>query len=147
MRDYLSIASAPYDEPCVQVNSQGDYHEDMKAECRRFMELIRKKLGPEPPGARLAVKSNPHDFGTYYDVVCYYEDGDEEAANYAYRCEGDTPRTWDDDHLSLEEEARAQERKKAREGICRECGEETEDPVAFAEHVMEHVRAHRRMEV
>ncbi|MDP2949229.1 MAG: hypothetical protein Q8P22_06800 [Chloroflexota bacterium] len=99
MRDYQSIASAPYDEPCVQVNPQGDYHDAMRAECRRFIELIRKKLGPEPPGAHLAIKSCPHAFGTYYEVVCWYDDS-QEAADYALRCESDAPLTWNDDkHL------------------------------------------------
>lgn len=96
MRDYMSIGSAPCDEPCVQVNPEGDYHDAMKAECRRFLDLIRKKLGEEPPGAHLGIKPNPHDFGTYLDVVCYYDDGDAEATDYAYRCEADAPRTWDD---------------------------------------------------
>ena len=97
MRDDISIGSAPCDEDCVQVNPQGDYHEAMRAECRRFLELIRKKLGPEPEGARLAIKSNPHDFGTYYDVVCYYDTESEEAIKHAFRCEGEAPRTWTDD--------------------------------------------------
>jgi hypothetical protein len=97
VRDYIEIGSAPCDEDCVQVNSEGDYHQAMRAECRRFLELIRKKLGPEPPGAVLAIKSNPHDFGTYYEVVCHFDDSDEEARAYAFRCEAETPRTWDDD--------------------------------------------------
>ena len=97
MRDYISLGSAPCNEDCVQVNSQGDYHEAMKAECRRFLELIRKKLGPEPTGARLAITSSPHDFGTYYEVVCYFDDDNEEARGYAFRCEGHAPSTWHDD--------------------------------------------------
>ncbi|MFH1141963.1 MAG: hypothetical protein V1724_09980 [Chloroflexota bacterium] len=105
MRDYVSIGSSPCDEECVQVNERGDYHDAMKTECRRFLDLIRKKLGPEPPGAHLGIKGNPHDFGTYYEVVCYYDDGDEEAAEYAYRCESDAPRTWADDKPLVQEQA------------------------------------------
>jgi hypothetical protein len=97
MRDYVSIGSAPCEENCVQVDPEVDYHEPMRAECRRFMELIRKKLGPEPEGAHLAIKSNPHDFGTYYDVVCYFDDTNEEARRYALRCEANAPTTWADD--------------------------------------------------
>ena len=141
MRDYISIGSAPCDEDCVPVNSRGDYHEAMRAECQRFLELIRKKLGPEPPGARLAIKSNPHDFGTYYDVVCYFYDEDEEARKYAFRCESDSPRTWADDKLTAEEEAAYKAREDAKEGVCRVCGEEIEDPELFRAHIMEHARA------
>ena len=64
MRDYVSIGSAPSDEDCVAVGSE-DYYKKARAECQRFIEVIRKKLGPEPSGARLVVKSFPHDFGTY----------------------------------------------------------------------------------
>ena len=114
MRDDISIGSAPCEESCVQVNREGDYHEAMRAECRRFLDLIRKKLGPEPEGARLAVKSNPHDFGTYYEVVCYFEDGDEEAREYALLCEGEAPTTWKDDTLSPAQKAAHEARRAAR---------------------------------
>ena len=140
MRDYVSIGSAPCDEDCVQVTKEGDYHEAMKTECRRFLELIRKKLGPEPPGTRLAVKANPHDFGTYYDVVVYFDDEDEQARGYALRCEGWSPRTWADDHLTPEEETSLKGREKAREDICGVCGEEIEDPEIFRHHVAAHTR-------
>lgn len=141
MRDYMEIGSSPCYEDCVQVNPRGDYHEAMREECRRFLELIRKKLGPEPPGAHLAIKNNPHDFGTYYEVVCHFDDTDDEARTYAFRCESDAPRTWADDHLCPEEEAQAKAQKEAMEGVCRECGEEIEDPELFSEHIMDHVRA------
>ncbi|KKN20131.1 hypothetical protein LCGC14_0938740 [marine sediment metagenome] len=97
MRDHISIASAPALEDCVQVNPSGDYHDAMKAECRRFLDLIRKKLGPEPPGAMLTVKSNPHDFGSYYEVACLFDDENEEARKYAFRCEAEAPLRWSDD--------------------------------------------------
>ena len=96
-RDCVSIASAPYEEECVQVERTGAYVQPMKTECRRFLDLIRKKLGPEPEGALLTIKGFPHDFGTYFEVVCNYDDENEEAAAYAYRCESDAPKTWDDD--------------------------------------------------
>jgi hypothetical protein len=56
---------------------------------------IRRELGEEPAGARLRIKSNPHEFGNYLEVVCNYDDSNEEAADYAYRCE-DTAGDWDD---------------------------------------------------
>ncbi len=96
-RDYMELGPAPCEEDCVQVTRKGGYLLKMREECLRFIELIRKKLGPEPEGARLSVKSNPHDFGTYLDVVCYYDDEDDEARRYAYRCEREAPRTWTDD--------------------------------------------------
>ncbi len=94
--DDMSIGPAPCNERCVQVGEE-HYIERAREESRRFIELIRKKLGPEPEGALLRVKSNPHEFGTYLDVVCGYEEGNEEAEAYAYLCESEAPQTWQDD--------------------------------------------------
>lgn len=94
MIDYISIGSAPSDENCVQVNPKLDYLPAMQEECGRFIELLRKIHGPEPEGARLRIKSNPHDFGTYLDVVCYFNDDLPEAVAYAFRLEAHVPRTW-----------------------------------------------------
>lgn len=94
MRDYLSIGSTPCDEPCAQVGAEDYYARSMK-ECKAFIDLIRRKLGPEPNNARLAVKAFPHDFGTYHEVVCYYDDEDEKATEYAFKCEDDAPSKWE----------------------------------------------------
>jgi hypothetical protein len=92
--DYIDIGSTPADEECAQVGSP-DYARRAREECNRFINLIRHVVGPEPEGARLTVKSNPHDFGTYYEVVCYYDTENEEARKYAYRCERDAPTRWE----------------------------------------------------
>ena len=91
----MSLGPAPCDEKCAMVG-EPDYYERARPESQRFIEAIRAKLGPEPPGARLKLKSCPHDFGTYLDVECEFDDGDEEARTYAYLCESEGPRTWDD---------------------------------------------------
>jgi len=57
-RDHIDIGSAPAEEDCAQVGTP-DYTAKVSAGCLRFIQLIRKHVGPEPPGARLAVKSNP----------------------------------------------------------------------------------------
>ena len=44
----------------------------------------------------MKIKSFHHDFGTYYEVVCYYNDNDEEAQNYCYTIEADMPERWED---------------------------------------------------
>ena len=68
MPSYLSLAPTPVEEDCAQVGTD-DYTARARAECQRFITLLRKKFGPEPDGARLAVKSFPHDFGDYFEVV------------------------------------------------------------------------------
>ena len=94
MRDYISIGPTPGDEDCQQLGQ--DYDEQKaRAECDRFLALIKKVVGEEPTGATLAVKTQPHDFGCYLEVVCYYDDNDEEAVEYAFRCEEDAPTEWE----------------------------------------------------
>jgi hypothetical protein len=95
MRDYLELGPTPCNEPCAQVG-EDDYTARAFAECRRYIECIRKMLGNEPDGARLGIKAFPHDFGNYHEVVCYYDDDNEEAVNYAFKCESDGPKTWCD---------------------------------------------------
>jgi hypothetical protein len=57
-------------------------------ECKAFINMIRRVIGPEPEHANLRVKSFPHDFGTYVEVVCYYDDEDRGSLDYALKCEG-----------------------------------------------------------
>lgn len=99
-KDYISIGSSPCDEQCVQVEPSGAYVGPMREECKRFLELVRKVMGEEPAGARLSIKGFPHDFGTYYEVVCYFDDDNEEARNYAFRCESEAPTRWETANVS-----------------------------------------------
>jgi hypothetical protein len=97
MIDYLYIGSAPVEEDCAQVGSP-DYSTKARAECRRFMDQIKRHY-PEPENGWLQVKSNPHDFGTYYEVVACYDPSDADSAHWAFDVEGDVKNVlmvWDD---------------------------------------------------
>lgn len=87
MRDYLEIGSTPADEDCAQVG-QPDYAEKARAECKRFIEQIERHY-PSPELGYLKIKSNRHDFGTYYEVVAVYDNEDEASTQWAYAIEGD----------------------------------------------------------
>ena len=95
-RDFLEIGPAPCDEECAQVGDP-DFHSRAGEECRRFVELIRKKLGPEPEGATLRVTTHYHDFGPYPEVTCWYDDELPAAVDYAFRCESEAPTRWEND--------------------------------------------------
>jgi hypothetical protein len=95
MRDWIDIGSSPPGEPCAQLGEAG-YWEQAKREGRAYIALLRRSLGEEPTGARLSVRSNPHDFGTYLSVVCYFDTDSKEAADYALRCESQGPEYWDE---------------------------------------------------
>jgi len=94
-RDQMELGPTPPDEDCAQVGSD-NYRQRAIEECRRYIELIRVKLGPEPEGAKLKITSNPHDFGKYHEVACEYNDELPKSVDYAYACESDGPKTWDD---------------------------------------------------
>jgi hypothetical protein len=95
MREYVNIGSSPVEEDCAQVGDP-DYPTRAREECRRFIELIRMRLGPEPEGARLVIKAFPHDFGTYHEVVCWYDDEMPKSVDYAFKCESDAPSRWEE---------------------------------------------------
>jgi hypothetical protein len=93
-RDSIGIGPTPSEETCEQLGPNYNSSKALK-ECRVFVEQLRRVFGPEPVGARLTIKSSPHDFGTYLEVECMYDDTNEEAMAYAFRCEANTPELWD----------------------------------------------------
>jgi len=100
VRTYLSIGSSPPDEDCAQVG-HANYKEKAAKECERYIKLIKITCGLPPENASLAIKSFPHDFGTYYEVVVYYDDQDENAINYAFHVEKNEPMTWYDNRKRI----------------------------------------------
>ena len=95
MREYLELGQAPAGEACAQVGDP-DYRVKAIRECQTYIQAIRNYLGPEPEGALLSYKAFPHDFGSYYEVVCHYDESKPESVEYAYRCEKEAPLTWAD---------------------------------------------------
>ena len=95
MRDFINIGSTPSEEDCAQVGSDG-YYEKATEECHRYLKCLRQHFGLEPVGAKLGIKGFDHDFGTYYEVVCYFDTEDREAIDYAFRVESGAPGRWSD---------------------------------------------------
>lgn len=93
--EYLTIGPTPSGEDCAQVGSP-DYGKKARKECTAFLNQLRRTFGEEPDGACLRIKSNPHDFGSYYEVVCSYDPDDPAAVAYALKCESEAPEEWDD---------------------------------------------------
>ena len=91
--DYIPLGSAPANEDCADIGMRG-YAAAARKECQAYIEAIRRKLGPEPAGARLAVKPFPCESGSYYEVVCRFDSAYPAAAAYALRCEREAPESW-----------------------------------------------------
>jgi hypothetical protein len=93
MRDFLNIGSTPTDEPCAQIGSP-DYYERARIECRAYANQLKRLF----PFGSFVVKSFPHDFGTYFEVVAKY-DTDEQEREAAFAAEANSPEHWDADAL------------------------------------------------
>ena len=88
--DYLELGPVPADEDCQQVGMDSyDYHKDI-ADLRRYKAMLQKRW----PTAHFTIKAFPHEFGTYREIVVYFDDDDEDAI--AYDVEANLPQTWND---------------------------------------------------
>jgi hypothetical protein len=92
-KDVVYLGCAPAEEECAQVGSP-DYEDRAKRECLAYIEAIRAVCGPEPEGAKLKIKRDIHDFGSYLEVACEYDTENRTAAEYAARCDDHAPTTW-----------------------------------------------------
>jgi len=97
----ITIGSAPPEEQCAQLG-EDNYPVRARAECRRFISQLRRVAAAaniDLGALTLHVKGFSHDFGTYYEVVAQFDEGDEVSSTAAYWLEANTPETWDDEAL------------------------------------------------
>lgn len=93
--DYIEIGCSPYDEDkCVQVSDKVDYRAAMRHECEVFCRQLQRVYNPQH--CQLAIKSFPHDFGSYLSVVASYDDENEAAVDEAFAMEAGCAK-WDDE--------------------------------------------------
>jgi hypothetical protein len=91
-RAFIVLESGPAEEECAEIGGPG-YKERALRECNALVRQLCRQFGPEPQGASLAVRPMPHEAGTYYTVVVFYENATAEA--YALRVESEFPERWD----------------------------------------------------
>ena len=91
MLDYLCLGPVPAYEDCQQVGTDSyDYQKDTE-DLRRYKSMLEICW----PEAHFAIKSFPHDFGTYREVVVYYDTEDENPI--ALEIEANLPKTWNEE--------------------------------------------------
>jgi hypothetical protein len=99
----LTLGSTPANESCAQLGSP-DYYTKAQAECRRYIDALQahyraKHAGRDLPyGCTLKIRSNPHDFGTYYDVVARFDTSNPAAERAAYWLESNAPCEWPEEN-------------------------------------------------
>jgi hypothetical protein len=91
----IEIGGVPSEEDCVATGVTENATSLNRLECRAYIEALRLKYGSEPEGAKLSTKGNPHDFGTFYEVVCRYDPEIKAAWEYAYLVENGLARWLD----------------------------------------------------
>lgn len=96
MRDFLELGTTPYGEDCAQVGSD-NYRENARKEANRYIAMLEKRFPFKPEKCQYGIKWNPHDFGSYAEVVIHFDDQDEMSQAYAFHVENNLPETWDDD--------------------------------------------------
>jgi hypothetical protein len=97
MQQYFDIGPTPCDEECAQVGTD-DYYRKAKIECTAFKNQLRRHFGDEKRhNCMLVTRTNAHEFGDYYEVVCFYLDQDPESEKFADKIANETPITWDDE--------------------------------------------------
>lgn len=92
--DVYWLGPCPAEEDAVQVGSP-DYARNAKAQCRAYIDAIRAVCGHEPEGARLTIRAQQHDFGSYYEVAVAFDGNNQVAAEYAAKCDDSAPTTWE----------------------------------------------------
>lgn len=94
-REYLELGTCPInaeeDSPQIGVDDQWN----VSLWARVWRDQLRRAC---PHAAdRIKVKSFPHDFGRYYEVVIYY--GSDAEEEQAFELEGSLPEDWDETAL------------------------------------------------
>lgn len=102
---FVEIGPAPANETPIKPGTPG-YSWKSADQGTNFIDLIRSKLGKEPPGARLGLKTlGDETLGVTIDsrigsgknqlvVVVYYDPSNNESKEYAYNVKANTPKTW-----------------------------------------------------
>lgn len=101
MRDYLTLGPTPSDEKCSQVGTD-NYVEQSKKECTAYVHQLERLFttaidSKVPEDCYFGIKRFDHDFGSYREVVIYYDSDNEESSNFAFNVENNCPANWDDE--------------------------------------------------
>ena len=98
MIDYMDIGSSPTDEYCAQLGSDG-YEVLSRIELNAYVHQLERMFPhvKETDSLKFAVKRFNHDFGTYAEVVIYFNTENEHDYEYAILIEHNLPMNWDEE--------------------------------------------------
>jgi hypothetical protein len=94
--DMIFLGPVPLSEDCAQVGSP-QYFEKSRKECRAYINQLLRVFGEPPMGSALKIKPCPHDFGTYHEVVVYFDERFPDSMEWAFNVEENLPEEWDEE--------------------------------------------------
>lgn len=95
-QDYFNIDSTPTEEKCAQIGSVDTTV--LRLEAIAFRDQLERQFEPFPEGFTIKLNKNYHEFGTYYDLQLWYQDGDETPSLMkALDIESNVPEHWDEE--------------------------------------------------
>ena len=96
MRDYLTLGPTPCGEDCQQVGPKFDFEKSNK-ELKAFKHQLERQFKNIPEGSKFGIKTFPHDFGSYSEVVVYFDDENNKSTDFAFDVENHIPEFWDEE--------------------------------------------------
>lgn len=96
--EYMEIGPVPCEEDCAQVG-QPDFRKISSIEMNAYIHQLEREFQTRLDVIRFEKKWFNHDFGSYGEVVVYYDPEDEYSTQSAYFVESHLPMRWDDEAL------------------------------------------------
>ena len=90
---YIELGPVPCGEKCEQLGS--NYRPEFaRFECQQYKAQLEREFN-HLSDISFSIKSFPHDFGTYMEVVVRYDDENEESVDNAFHVDSNSPEKWD----------------------------------------------------
>lgn len=95
MMEYLYLGPTPYEEDAIQLTPTCDTIA-MRKQVRDYVTMLEQRFPDAPEEAYFSIKSEYHDYGTYYEAIVKYNEDNEDAVKYAFCVESNLPARWND---------------------------------------------------
>lgn len=98
MLEYMEIGPVPCEEDCAQVG-QSDFRKIASKQMDAYISQLKREFATRLDVIDFGKKWFNHDFGTYGEVVVYFNPDDEYSTKSAYFVESHLPMNWDDEAI------------------------------------------------
>lgn len=103
-QEYIELGPVPCEENCAQVGD-ADFRKASNLEMSAYINQLRREFHSRLNVIEFGKKWFDHDFGSYGEVVVYFNPDDDESFQAAYFVESHLPMTWDDEAIKELEDA------------------------------------------